>query len=1124
MVKKLRVVVEKYFASIRIKLLILSSCFFLSVVQAQERKYTFDKISVNQGLSQNSIFSIFKDHRGFVWFGTNDGLNRYDGHEINVFRGSDVKGNSLLNSTITDIVEDVERDRIYIATAGGLSVFNPSKETFTNYQVQQDSNSILSDYLFDLEIDEEGTVWMANSYGLSAFHPDSAKFTNYQTYQCEDGEIKDASPLSLLVSSTNEIWLGTFGQGLIKIGRNGHDHQMFLNKVFEDKFFESNIIHCIVALDENYLLVGTDNGCFNVSTQTGEYEASMAQGLSVTRVIKGVDDDFWIGTKENGLLHVDKNGNQEKFTNNRFDSYSIPENYISSLFIDDTNLLWIGTHNSGVVKMPLQPNFFQHYYNVPDENSVYGNAVFTFEQDVQGNVWIGTSQGVTKWYMKENRFEHIDIFKDGKDYSIWKIFSDPIGIVWIGSSNGLIKYDVVLDKVKLYDNIPGDSTSLPSNDVFDLERDAQDRLWVGTSYGLCRMDEEKGTFKVYKPNNHRHSISGASIWDIKCDTQGRLWIGTEDGLNLYDYTADQFTVLKHEEGNPNSILSNRVNAISEGLNNKIWVSTDKGIDCIEEDLTVSIQYTEDTGLLNGFVYSVFENGESLWFSTNRGISKLNRKTGEILNFDSSDGVQDYEFNPAAIELFDGSYLMGGINGFNKFHPDSLKLSKYKPPIYFTGLYLYDKDGAIRDARERENVFIKNSLITASKIRLSHDERFLTLKFAALGYKNPQKIEYFYRLKPSFQNWIPLQNENQLSFVDLRPGDYQLEVRSSNSDGYLCDNIRKIEIVVIPPFWDTAWFIALLSFSILFIIFLLVKYRIHKVRKEKEMLAQTVKKKTHDLQIQSSIAHKQRDEIARQKKQLEESAQSLEIKVKERTAQLEKAKLAAEESDRLKSAFLSNMSHEIRTPMNAIIGFSDLLLDPSLNPKERLDFAGMIKSNGDELLNLLNDIIDISMIESEQIITKVSSFSVNKVITEVFYSFINSKYLVDKDELELKLDIPDTELTIQTDPFRLKQVLKNLVNNALKFTTQGHVKLGYHLIDGHVRFFVEDTGIGIDEVHQRIIFERFLKVKNDVSNLYRGNGLGLTISKNLVELLGGTIGLSSQEGIGSCFYFHIPIKQ
>ncbi len=1122
LVKKLGV--NKYYTTeIKVLFLLLFIVFFLSISKGQERKYTVENYTTNQGLSQSTVSAVYKDHRGFIWIGTDDGLNRFDGIDVTVFGAIDNDSDGLKNSAISGIVEDLKHDKLYLGTSGGgLYVFDPVEESFTNFK-QSDSCSILSDFIYNLQIDKDGVIWIATSKGITAYDTNSRTFKNYATNRCQNDEVKEAFPLYVCISSNNEVWMATYGQGIVKLDKNGHQHKHYLNNYNKSKQYETNLVYCIKEIDDNSLLLGTDNGSYKFNKNTGKFELYALEGKSVTSICKQNNGEFWMGTQSNGIYHFHPSGQFDHWLNNKFDLYSIPDNFITTLYIDDSNILWAGTKSNGLIKMPLTLNLFTHYYDVPNKNSINGSGVFALDQDVLGNVWIGTDEGITKWYMKENRFEKIDLFGNEKDSPVWSILCDPIGIVWIGTSRGLIKYDTITDKVKVYTNKLDDPSTLSSNEVYAIERDAHDRLWLGTNFGLCRMDEETEQFKIYQKDTLSRGLVSNLIWDIECDSKGRLWVGTDEGLNLYDYTSDHFTIIKHEENNINSISSDRINSICEGDNNKIWVCTDKGIDALEEDLTVSKHYSELDGLINGYVYAAFEEGNFLWYTSNRGISRINLKTDAILNFDESNGIQSNEFNPSAIKLFDGSILVGGVNGMNQFHPDSLKRSKKEPPIYFTGLYLYDHDGSIRDARKRDNVFIRSSLVSASQIKLSYDESYFSLSFAALDYKNPQKLEYFYRLKPSFDNWIPLKDERHLSFIDLAPGDYDLEIRSTNSDGYLCSNTKHVEIIVTPPFWKTNWFVTIGVILGVFLIFVYVKYRIKKIRNEKLTLEEKITKRTHDLSVQRNIANKQRDEIAKQKEQLLDAAMLLETKVKERTTELEKAKIAAEESDRLKSAFLSNMSHEIRTPMNAIIGFSDLLLDASLNPMERLEYASMIKSNGDELLNLLNDIIDISMIESEQITTEVTKFSVNNAMNEVYYSFLTSKYLVDKDELELQIKMPDSELMIASDVFRLKQILKNLVSNALKFTNQGYVRMGYEVADGFVKFFVEDTGIGIDEAHKRVVFERFLKVKNDVSNLYRGNGLGLTISKNLVELLGGTISLHSVEGKGSCFYFKIPLN-
>ncbi len=1114
--------IENRYQSFTLALVV--SALLCNNISAQLRRFTYNQVSVENGLSQNSVFSIHKDHRGFVWLGTGDGLNRYDGSKMTVFNAADDSKHTLLNGLIFEIAEDVERDQLYFATGGGgLSVFNPQKETFKHFNYDTIGNAILSSYVYDLKVADDGLLWIANSYGVSVFDPDTEEFRNYQTYHAEQEEIYEATPTKLHISENGNVWVGTYGYGLIKINTNGGQHQNYqLESTVQD--ISANIVHCISDSGQDELLLGTSNGLFRFNERDGHLGECILKNYVVTAIEKGINNDYWIGTERNGLIHLLPNGEIEDFISNEFDKHSLPDKFITSLYRDEQNHLWIGTQSRGVINMPLKPNFFEHYYSVPNKNSLNGRSVYAIEKDDSGNVWLGTMIGLSKWNPTTNVFESIDPLKNGKDLMVWYLKYLDDGNLLIGTSSGLIKYNIITTLSKVYKNDIGNQFSLPSNEVFACELDSMGRLWVGTNNGLCRYDEEDDKFIRYKAYEDIGDLSSPMIWDLYCDSIGEFWVSTDEGLNQYDYESDNFTMILHESDDAQSIASNSVSMVNDALDGNVWVSTGQGVDLLSRDLKVIKHYGEEEGLRSHYVYTAHEYKNKLWLSTNNGISSIDLLTDEITNFDFNDGVQGHEFNPASLQLEDGRLILGGINGFNIFHPDSLNASSFEPPIYFTGLQLYGNEISVRDTASWNDVVIIRSIITANSLKLNHQERFFNLEFAALDFDNPDKVEYFYRMLPNTVQWVPLKNQKTLTFIDLSPGSYDLEVRSTNSDGVLCDNAKKINITVNPPIWREVWFIILLLIAMISMGYLLVKYRIRRLRLDKINLAATIEKRTREIEVQRNIAHKQRDEISRQKAQLEEFTHSLETKVKERTYELEKAKVAAEESDHLKSAFLSNMSHEIRTPMNAIIGFSELLLDSSFNPLERVEFAQMIKSNGDELLNLLNDIIDISMIESGQIKTALSIVSVNNIVNQVYANFTTSKYLVEKDRLKLLLDIPEGDVSIYTDSFRLRQILNNLVSNALKFTNEGYVKVGYSVVDGYVRFYVEDTGIGIDEAHQRKIFERFLKVKNDTRNLYRGNGLGLTITKNLVELLDGSIGLSSKEGEGSYFFFQLPLLE
>lgn len=1091
---------------------------------AQLSHFPIQTLSINNGLSQSSVTTVMKDHRGFLWVGTYDGLNRYDGKQITIFTAKENSNRHLSSGTILDIAEDTERDLIYFGTSGGgLNVFDPQKETFTHLRHSEEHNSILSDFIYDLVVAPNGDVWMATNLGISCYSPDKRVFTNYPVQKDETGGFPYASAVSLLFTQPNVLWVGTYGSGLVRFDLDSHNFTLYENDLDKGDHFNRNTINDLEHSHDGNIIVASDGGLYYFDIDNEEY-APFLFSDNVSRVVKGQDEDYWVAIRENGIRHIRKDGTIHPYLSSSFDPKSLPEDFIISLYLDTRNHLWIGTKNQGLWQMNLNAKPFMHYYHVPGENSLLGSSMFGLAQDEYNNVWIGAQEGLTHWNLSTNVFTPVDVLKDGRLMSVWALYYEKPNSLWLGTSFGAMKYDIITKNYEVYSYDEDDPASLSNDEVFAFEKDKLGRLWIGTVYGLNRFIPEEKRFKRYPAFGTSHSLSHPTIWNIDKDSKGRLWISTAEGLNLYNYETDDFTIFKHRSGDSLSISDSYVNSVFEDSQNRIWVATRQGINIFNDKFEVVRQIDLGQGIANAYVYSLLEQKGNVWASTNFGLARINTTTFQVENFNVNDGLQANEFNIAALKLADDRLIFGGINGLSVFHSDSITRSDFVPPIYFTGLKLYERDISPRDTTSWHDIVIRTSIINARTLKLSPQERVITLEFAALDFDGPDRINYFYRLLPNTKDWIPLRNKNFLTFINLNPGKYELEIKSTNADGLICDNVKSLKIEVKPPLWKEAWFIAMEFLFLFLFVYLIVRYRMHRLKRDKERLEAVVESRTREIEVQRNVAHKQRDEIARQKVQLEEFAKGLEEKVKDRTRELEKAKVKAEESDRLKSAFLSNMSHEIRTPMNAIIGFSELLLEPSFEEKERIAFAQMIKTNGDTLLNLLSDIIDISMIESGQLKTSHSETNVNQLMNTVHATFSKTNVIDDKSSVELILDCTDQEIILDTDPLRLTQILNNLLGNALKFTEQGFVKLGCQLVsDQWIEFYVEDSGIGIDLEYQKQIFDRFLKVEEDKDNLYRGSGLGLTITKNLVELLDGTIGLESEKGKGSRFFFRLPFN-
>ncbi len=1087
----------------------------------QISEYDFKSISIKDGLTQSTVLSIYQDGKGFIWFGTFDGLNRFDGRSIKAFlpyvKDDSIK--SISHGTITGLDGD-KHDKMFIATyGGGLNVLNLSNNKFKYYE-KNDSLSIIDNYLNAILYVNDTTVWIATDKGVSRFNPEKETFHNYPFKHDSTDIMSRLNALSLFVDNDINLWVGTNGRGLLKLSQVDGSYKFYQNNVSSENLISRNYIRSIVEYEDGFMLLATKAGLFVFDPEVGNYELFNLLGKNLRDVIKDKNKNYWITTVSNGLIRIDKKGKITEFKHNDFDQQSFTDNSLFVSYCDNLENVWIGTISNGAVRINTKRKPFTNLYHVANQPSIPDNSIFDFSEDDKGRVWIGTENGLSLWNRKDNTFETIGLKIFGEysyDNAIWNLSLDENNDLWIATSVGVVRYNVNSRSQQHYYNKDGDPGSLVNDDIYYIAKDQNSNVWIATSNGVSRFNTRTNTFVNYFADGTPNSISNSNVEQIYNDRKGRLWFCTADGLNLYNTESDDFKVYRFDEGT--EILSNDIFFMFETKDDEFWLATSKGISIFDSEKGVIIKNIGvKDGMPNPFVYRMLESETTVWVSTNRGLAVIDKNTYKVKDvYYEEDGLQSNEFNPAAIKLNDGYFLFGGINGVTGFYPDSIHKSGFIPPIYFTGLSVFGEEITMSDTILSDKINFKKNIISASKISFYPKEKMFSLRFAALDYSNAERIKYYYRMLPVSPEWVSLGEHNFVTFVDLSPGDYNLEVKSTNGDGVLCDNVKSITIVVKPPFWKKKWVIFVEILLLLFIVIFVFKYRTYRLSKEKKKLEDIVKSRTHEIQLKS-------DEIARQKDKLEHFAAGLEEEVKKRTSELELAKQKAEESDKLKSAFLSNMSHEIRTPMNAILGFSELLSTPGFDESERLSFARMVRTNSDALLNLLNDIIDISMIESGQLKLSLSDVDIYNLINNVFILFESSTQLAEKKQVKLVINIDNnSDSVVKTDSQRLLQILNNLIGNAIKFTGKGFVEFGYIKEKNKLLFFVKDTGIGIDDKVIKKIFNRFYKLENVDKNLYRGNGLGLAITKNLVEALNGEIWVESEKGKGTKFYFTLPIE-
>jgi len=745
----------------------------------------------------------------------------------------------------------------------------------------------------------------------------------------------------------------------------------------------------------------------------------------------------------------------------------------------------------------------------------------------------------------------------------FSFYEDNDSIIYCGTNNGLVKCNRKNDKQKIF-KIENDIKQ--NNTIRSICRYDAEKLLIGTYNGLWFFDEKSekfvehkfnklfpkskyikkitkvnnefcilcnnGTFYHYKNNEFtEHKIkSSAVILSLFELNAQELLLGTlSDGLWFYNKKTRTSKKIKYKNVEINSVTD-----ITENSKNEIFISTfGAGLLKISERNynKISIIYEIKAADIYGVL---LDENENLWFGTNIGLFKYNPKTRKTMSYHKYDGLQAEEFNfGAKLKCYDGEMFFGGVQGFNNFYPSNVKETKSLNKVIFTDLKILNKSIKANDKVNNKIVIDKN-IEQAENIYLTYKDYFFSIHFASVDFKNSNKLKYRYMLEGFDKTWIVTDRKfRSATYRKMPAGNYVFKVQVSDNIGGWNVNEATINVNIEPPFWNKTWFyIAIILISISIIV-IFIRLRNRQLRLEKNLLEKVVKEKTSELKASNEQLVDYKDHLEEtvrirtsELKSQNEEYLTLNEEFQQQNKELRLAKEKAEESDKLKSAFLANMSHEIRTPMNAIIGFSQFL-NNDITKEKRANFVKMITSSGNTLLHLIDDIIDIAKIEAGQLTMINETFNIDEIIIEVFDSFRSTNDFEKLLEIDLRINIPPiTNPKIWTDKHRFKQILNNLVSNAIKFTENGFIEIGYFINENTpklVTFYVKDTGMGIPIEEQDTVFNRFSKGNKDM-NIYRGTGLGLAISKNIVEKSGGDIWLVSEIGKGATFFFTMPISK
>jgi len=1105
-------------------LLILIALTFSTNLYAQTDNKRFVNISTEEGLSNPSVSYIAQDSKGFLWFATQNGLNKYDGYSFTLYENDPEDSNSLSSNMIQTMYLD-RSDCLWIGTGNrGLDRLDINTKKFTHYDYQQDYFSSLSDNLvIAICEDESGNLWIGTAEGLNRLDKETEQFTRY-FHDPEDLHSLPHNTVRAVHKDKNgSIWVGTYG-GLSKYNR---EQDSFINYKYEpdnENSLPANAVMSIYEDEHGFLWLGT----WPLPAEKGGLVRFEPEGEQFIRYIPNRDDHYalgdervyvvygdsyetiWIGTYGGGLYEFDRK--RERFTEYKHDHNnpdSLSHDVMYSIFEDRSGILWFGTNGGGLNKYNRRIQQFGYYRNDPnDPNSVsYGRINFLYE-DTGGKIWIGTHNGgLNEYDRNKNLFHHYrhdpDNINGISNDNVNCLIEDSAGDYWIGTDMGLNKLNKNKEMFEHFMPDPDDKNSISDHIIYALYEDSSNNLWIGTyNKGLNRFDRVNNQFIHYKHNpEDPNSISSNKIHEIYQDRKGNIWIGTNNGLNKFD--NGRFHRYQHDPNNENSLSSNVIIDIYEDEAGALWIGTaGGGLNRFEVQSKRIAHYTKKDGLPDNQIVGILSDDRgNLWLATGKGLSKFNPLSGEVINYNVDDGLQGDSFN-SAYKTRDGDMYFGGINGFNRFYPDSIESNMHIPPVLLTGFKIFNRE-----------VEFEKPVWEVEEIEVPWRDKFISFEFVALDYTAPSKNQYAYKLEGFDRDWIYPTDQRTATYTNLDGGKYTFRVKASNNDGIWNEKGLAFKLTVVPPFWLTNWFRVLAGVFLLVLVFAAYKLRIRGIEIQRQKLEHLVAERTGELQ---------------------KVKEHLEDRVRERTNELTIAKERAEEMSRYKSAFLASMSHELRTPLNSIIGFTGIILQGivgELNDEQRKQL-NMVCSSSKHLLRLVDDILDISKIEAEKVEIASSRFELAELI-QVVERMVSP--MAEEKGLTLGVTVSDgTPSTIYSDKNRIKKVLINLLSNAIKFTESGEIELMVRpsLLDSGAspeEFEKEElSGIKADQAASLVfsvtdVFDEFKQIEGSLKIKPGGTGLGLAISRTMVEMMGGRIWVESEHGKGSCFQFTVSIE-
>jgi signal transduction histidine kinase/ligand-binding sensor domain-containing protein/CheY-like chemotaxis protein len=1027
----------------------------------------FEHLTIADGLPENSVRCILQDHLGYMWFGTQNGLVKYDGYGMKVYQPDPDDSLSINDRQIWAIYED-KSGTLWIGTEHeGLNRFNRATETFTRYILNPDDSSRENEIKSICE-DSTGKLLVGNGDKLIIFNPQDKSSKNIYT---KDSIISKGVSALIKDRLTGEIFVAVKDKIMIYDPKK----KMLIKDNKIGPKLELDTIHSFYQSADGTIWIGHSRGIarFNSVHNTIKYYQPV-QSIKykiendIGQLVEDENGFIWgcnpVNRNIRGFVCFDPKNEQFKiYKSDRDKKKSLSADIIWSVYKDHSGILWVGTGWGGLNKWNGNKYKFKRFIN--DSNGKNFKRVDAIIEDEQGIIWLGTENGFYSFNRHSNELRNFRFATKSEDNWVVDMYQDESGVIWL--STGILgRFDREKRTFRFFSNSLNDPLSLKLDQSTYILPEGNQFLWIGTwGNGLYRFDKKTGdlTWFRHDPDNPR-SLSSDEIECLYNDKRGNFWIGTNNGgLCLFDRTDKSFKSFKIEEDRTTTIT-----AIYEDHKKNFWIGTyQTGLYLFDRDNGKPVyNITVKDGLANNVVRSILEDDSgNLWISTEYGLSKFNPETRQIRNYYTSDILEENRYViHSACKTSTGEMLFGSSDGFIMFHPDSIKDDPVPPQVVISNVSLFNRPG--------EKLKIDGFISEKKELNLSYDENDLRFDYVGLHYADPLKNRYKYKLEGFDKDWVDAGTQRNATYTNLGAGEYTFKVTACNEDGVWNEKDASIKIIIPPPFWATWW-----AYGFYLIFFVSIMYGIRKYEMNR-------------------LNWKNQSKLD-------------EVKLKER-----------EETDKMKSRFFANISHEFRTPLTLILGPAEKLIS-KFRDEEIQKQTGVIKRNANRLLNLINQLLDLSKLETGKFELKASEGNIVTLIKGLTMSF---ESIAERKNISLSIKSESDEIKVFFNKEMMIKVMTNLLSNAFKFTSEGgQITVFINVIDNNsVEIKVKDTGIGIPEEELPKLFDRFYQVDSSQTREYEGTGLGLALTKELVELHRGKIKVKSTLGKGSVFIIELPL--